>query len=174
LALPKKGSDLVFSVGEKIVYGYEGVFYVSDYTTSPFDKNDGRTFYVLRPVFGAENNIIVTPSEGGVTAMRAIINRDEAAALLERISDIREVVVDKERARRDIYRNVMSGCRDEDFISIIKTVRRRREEFIAQKRRLSETDTDFESRAKRCLFCELAAAMEISFAEAEKLVIEKL
>lgn len=164
----------MFSIGEKIVYGYDGVFSISEYTTSPIDKNDGRVFYVLRPVFGAENNIIVTPSEGGVTSIRAVISREEALSLLDRIKEIPEVVVERERARRDIYRSVMGGCRGENFVSIIKTVRHRREEFLAQKRRLSETDTDFESRARKCLFCELATALEISIADAEKLVLEKL
>ena len=164
----------MFSVGDKIVYGYEGVFCISEYTTSPIDKNDGRTFYVLRPIFGAENNMIVTPAEGGSTSIRPIISRDEALSLIEKIAEIPEVTVEKERARRDVYRNVMGGCRGEDFISIIKTVKRRRAEFIAQKRRLSETDTDFESRARKCLFCELASALEISLAEAEKLVLERL
>ncbi len=164
----------MFCVGDKIVYGCEGVFVVSEYTTSPIDKNDERVFYVLRPVFGSNGNIIVTPSEGGVTPMREVICREEAAALLERIPLIPEVTVEKERNRREVYRGVMNGCCGEACVSIIKTVRRRRAEFLAQKRRLSETDTDFEDRAMHCLFCELAVAMEISVSEAEKKFFEKL
>lgn len=164
----------MFAIGDKIVYGYDGVFVVSEYTQSPIDKNDERVFYVLRPAFGAGSNMIVTPSEGGLTPIRAVMTAEEASELIAMIGEISEVEVDRERNRRETYREVMSRCRAEDFVSIIKTVRRRRREFLAQKRRLSETDTDFESRARHCLFCELAVAMNTTVAEAEQSVLAKL
>ena len=131
-------------------------------------------FYVLRPVHGFENNVIVTPSEGGMTSMRLVIGREEALALIERIRDIGEVSVPYERGRRDAYKSVMACGRGEDFISIIKTVRRRRVEFMAQKRRLAETDTDFESRAKKCLYGELAVALDMPFVEVEPFIKQRL
>lgn len=164
----------MFAVGDRVVYGYEGVFCVSEYTTSPIDKNDKRVFYILRPAFGSGNSMIVTPSEGGVTPIRAVISREEAEAVINKIGEIGEIVVEKERNRREVYREVMGRCCAESCISILKTVRTRRRDFLAQKRRLAETDTDFESRARHCLFCELAAAMDISIAEAEQMVMEKL
>ena len=164
----------MFAVGDRVVYGYEGVFCVSEYTTSPINKNDKRVFYILRPDFGSGNSMIVTPSEGGVTPIRAVISREEAEAVIAKIGEIGEIVVEKERNRREVYREVMGRCCAESCISILKTVRTRRRDFLAQKRRLAETDTDFESRARHCLFCELAAAMDISTAEAEQMVMEKL
>ena len=169
-----KGSDCVFNIGDKVIYGFEGVFVVAEYTDSPIDKNDGRTFYVLLPVNGSSGSKILTPAEGGSVNMRAVMGCDEAKALVERIPEIGEVVVTNERGRRDAYRAAMTLGRSEDFVSIIKTVRRRRIEFLAQKRRLSETDTDFESRARNCLLSELSISLGISFAEAESIVSEKL
>ena len=164
----------MFNIGDKIVYGFEGVFCVAEYTTSPIDKSDERVFYILRPVLGSENNLVVTPSEGGSTLMRPIMSQDEARALIERVGEIGEVVVENERGRRDVYREVLCRCGGEDFVSLIKTVRRRRKEFLAMKRRMSETDTDFESRAKNCLYSELAVVLEITKQEAEAMVLEKL
>lgn len=164
----------MFNIGDKIVYGSEGVFTVSEYTSSPIDKNDARVFYILVPLYGPQNNKIVAPGEGGAVSVRAVISRDDALALIERIPDIEEVTVLQERGRRDAYREVLNGGRGEDYVSIIKTVRRRRKEFMAQKRRLSETDTDFESRAKNCLFSEIATALGVTKGEAEAIVDEKL
>ena len=169
-----KGSDLVFNIGDKIIYGTEGVFVVAEYTASPIDKNDERTFLVLRSVHGAEGNMILTPAEGGSVFMRAVMDRDVALALIDNIPHIGEVEVQNERLRRDAYRAVMSQGRGEDFVSIIKTVRRRRVDFLAQKRRLSETDTDFESRAKRCLWGELSVALDIPYGEVEAFIAERL
>ena len=164
----------MFQIGDKIVYGSEGVFFVSEYTTSPIDKADQRVFYILRPVGSAENNMIVTPGEGCSVKVRPVMSRDEALSLIDRIGEIEEVKVEFERGRRDAYRAVLCRGMGEDFVSLIKTVRRRRAEFLAQKRRLSETDTDFESRARHCLFTELAVALDITRSEAESLVAQKM
>ena len=164
----------MFAIGDRVVYGYEGVFCVSEYTTSPIDKKDERVFYILRPAFGSGNSMIVTPSEGGVTSIRAVISREEAEAVIDKIGEIAEVVVDKERNRREVYRDVMGRCCAEACISIIKTVRRRRVDFLAQKRRISETDTDFETRAKRCLWGELSVALDISYGDVEAFIAERL
>ena len=169
-----KGSELVFALGDKIVYGSEGVYAVSEYTKSPFDSADTRVFYLLRPVYGSASNLIVTPADGGATFMRPIMTRDEALALIERVPELPEVVVEKERLRRDVYRETLRQATGENFISLIKTVRARREVFLAQKRRLSEADTDFEGRAKHCLFGELSVVLDITLDEAERLVLEKM
>ena len=157
-----------------MVYGFDGVFVISDYTTSPIDKEDKRVFYVLRPMFGSGNSMIVTPSEGGATPIRAVISKEQAEAIIHGVCEVEEIEVSRERNRREVYREVMSLCQPESCVSIIKTVRRRRKEFFAQKRRLSETDTDFETRARHCLFSELAYALGVTFAEAEQAVLAKL
>jgi len=169
-----KGSEIMFALGDKIVYGSEGVYTVSEYTRSPFDNKDERVFYLLRPLHGSASNMIVTPAEGGSTVMREIMTHDEALALIERIPEIEEVTVEKERLRRDVYREVLRLATADNFVSLIKTVRARREVFMAQKRRLSEADTDFESRAKHCLFGELSVVLDITVDEAERLILEKL
>lgn len=164
----------MFNIGDKIVYGSEGVFTVQEYTTSPIDKSDERVFYILIPVNGSQNSKIIAPGEGGRVPMRGVMSREEALALIDRMPAIEEVTVTQERGRRDAYRAVISEGRGESFVSIIKTVRRRREEFLLLKRRLSETDTDFEGRAKNCLFGELSVALDIPRSDVERFIAERL
>ena len=165
----------MFAVGDKIMYGSEGVFSVAEYTSSPIDKNDTRVFYVLRPVSShSSNSMVIAPSEGGAAVIRPVIGREEALALIESIPKIETVTVERERMRREVYRAVMSGGRCEDFVSIIKTVRIRRAEFAAQKRRLAETDTDFEGRAYNCLLGELSVALDTEREQVADMVMAKL
>lgn len=164
----------MFDLGEVIVYGFEGVFTVSEYTTSPIDKSDKRVFYILTPAFGFSSNIIVAPSEGGTTLMRKVIDRGAALQLIDIIPSIEPVTVDKERSRREVYKSVMLNGNCEDYVSILKTVKARRAEFLAQKRRIAETDTDYESIAKRCLYSELALVLDKPYAEIERIISEKL
>ena len=162
----------MFSIGEKIVYGSEGVYFVAEYTTSPVDKNDTRQYYLLRPVYGPQGNIIITPVDNVNVKMRAVMDRAHAESFIESIPKIEILTVDREKNRREMYKNTLSCARCEDFIAIIKTVHVRREEFLRAKKRLAESDNDYEKKSKFCLYGELATALEIEFAEVERMIEE--
>ena len=53
---------VMFNVGDRIVYGNNGVCVVKDVIPSPFGKkDDDRLFYVLAPVYDSGNMVIYTP-----------------------------------------------------------------------------------------------------------------
>ena len=164
----------MFSIGDKIVYGSEGVFCVAEYTSSPIDKNDDRQFYVLKPIHGPEANIILTPVDNINVKMRAVMTKEDALAFIAKIPEIDVLTVDKEKNRRDLYRKVLAKAECEDYVSIIKTVRVRREEAMRLKKRLAESDTDYEKKSKFCLYGELAISLGIPMSEVEALVEVKI
>ena len=164
----------MFSIGDKIVYGSEGVFTVAEYTSSPVDKNDDRKFYVLKPVYGPQGNIIMTPVDNINVKMRAVMDRADALALIERIALIDILFVEREKNRRDTYREALACATCENYVSIIKTVHLRREEAIKQKKRLAESDNDYEKKAKFCLYGELSIALELSVSEVEQMIEQKI
>ena len=164
----------MFSIGDKIIYGSEGVYAVKEFTVSPIDKNDTRQFYVLHPVYGPIGNVIITPVGNDKVRIRPIMSRDEALLLLDRIPEIPILTVDREKCRRDVYRQALSNATPDDLISIIKTVKERRELFLKAKRRLSESDNDYEKKSKFCIIGEIASALDVSFEEAECIVMEKI
>lgn len=161
---------ILFSIGDKIVYGSEGVYFVAEYTTSPVDKHDTRQYYLLRPVYGPQGNIIITPVDNVNVKMRAVMCKSEAESFIERIPSIEILTVDREKNRREMYKNTLSRACCEDFIAIIKTVHARREEFLRTKKRIAESDNDYEKKSKFCLYGELATALEIDFAEVERMI----
>lgn len=164
----------LFSIGDKIVYGSEGVYLVAEYTTSPIDKNDTRQYYLLRPVYGPQGNIIITPVDNVNVKMRPVMDKVSAMVFIENIPCIEILTVDKEKNRREMYKNTLSrGC-CEDFIAIIKTVHVRREEFLRAKKRLAESDNDYEKKSKFCLYGELALALGVGFDEVERMIEEML
>lgn len=164
----------MFDLGEVIVYGFEGVFTVSEYTASPIDKSDKRVFYILTPALGASGNFIVAPSEGGSVLMRRVIDKATAVKIIDMVPYIEPVTVDRERNRRETYKSIASCGSCEGYVSILKTVKLRRAEFLAQKRRIAEADADYESIARKCLYSELSLVLEKPYAEIERLISEKL
>ena len=164
----------MFSIGDKIIYGSDGVFTVSEYSSSPIDKNDTRQFYVLRPVHGQVGNIIMTPVGKETTKMRAVMSRDEALAFIDAAPTVAPLTVEKEKDRRDVYRKALEIASAESLLSIIKTVAARREELAKVKKRPSESDNDYEKRAKHCLYGELAIALDVDISEVERFIEERL
>ena len=169
-----KGVWSLFSIGEKIVYGSEGVYCVAEYTASPIDKHDTRKFYLLKPVYGPAGNVILTPVDNVNVKMRRVMDKQAAIDFIHTIPGIGILTVEREKNRRDLYRATLaSGC-CEDYIAIIKTVKARREEFLKAKKRLAESDNDYEKKSKFCLYGELAVSLEIEFDEVEKTIDEIL
>ena len=157
----------MFSIGDMIIYGSEGVYTVTEYTTSPIDKTDTRQFYVLLPVHGPASNIIITPITNDKIQMRNVMSRDEAIGLIEKMPSIPALDVEKEKNRRDVYRKALDNATAEMLVSIIKTVMERRYALAKVKKRVSESDNDYEKKAKNCLYGELAVALDIQFDEVD-------
>ena len=164
----------MFSIGDKIIYGSEGVYTVKEFTTSPIDKTDTRLFYVLCSVHGPAGNVIITPVGNDKVKMRPVMSRDEALAFIDRIPEISTLTVEKEKNRREIYRQTLANATGDDFVSIIKTVMERREIFLKAKKRLSESDNDYERKAKFCLNGELASSLDIPIDEVDSFIRERL
>ena len=164
----------MFNIGEIIVYGTEGVFCVSDYAKSPVDKLDDRTFYILKPAFSGDCNTIYAPSENGTVKMRAVISREEAELFIESMHSISALVVEQEKKRRQAYKDAMHNADLCVYVSIMKAVQEKREDCIKSRKRLSESDNEYEKRAKFCLYGELAIALGIGFNEVEAYINRKL
>ena len=160
----------MFSIGDKIIYGSDGVFTVSEYASSPIDRNDTRQFYVLRPIYGPVGNVIMTPVDNEKAKMRPVMSHDEAIAFVDSLPTIEALTVEREKNRRDIYRKTLEMASVESLVSIIKTVQIRRIELAKIKKRPSESDNDYEKKAKHCLYGELSVALEIPFSEVERFI----
>ena len=164
----------MFNIGEIIVYGTEGVFCVSDYARSPVDKHDERVFYILKPAFSGDCNTIYAPSENGMVKMRAVISREEAESFIENMPSISALTVEQEKKRRQAYKDAMHNADLGVYVSIIKAVQEKREECLKGRKRLSESDNEYEKRAKFCLYGELAIALGMGFNEVESYINQKL
>ena len=164
----------MFSIGDCIVYGSEGVYTVSEYTSSPIDKNDTRQFYVLRPVHGPAGNVIITPVGNDKVKMRAVMSREEALGFIDRMPEIPTLTVEREKNRREVYRQALANASGDEFVKIIKTVMERREELLKAKKRLSESDNDYEKKAKFCLHGELSISLGIPIDQMDEFIKNRL
>ena len=163
----------MFEIGNRIIYGTNGVCVVKEIRNSPFDPADPRQFYVLAPVYDTANLTIYTPVENDRVVMRCMMTPEEAVRLLELAPGIDMVRVEIEKKRRDIYRTIVQSADPVSYLSLIKTVAYRRAEFRKTRRRLPDLDNDFEHTARNALYGELAQVLGREREEIHE-IIEKL
>ncbi len=162
----------MFNVGDRVIYENLGVYTVREISRSPVDKTDERLFYVLVPMHEPECNVVVTLTTN--TKVRGLISRERAEEIIGKIPELEPFTVENERLRKEIYRNALGGLDLEDYVRLIKTVMARREDFAKQKRRISDTDADYEKRAKHGLYSELAVVYDVKINEVENMIEEKI
>lgn len=160
----------MFEKGETVYYGTAGVCKVNDICRSPFDKNDDRMFYVLEPSDFAGGTIIYAPADNDKVILRPLMTENEAEALISSVSTLPLIKIVNEKQRREEYRNAMRNGTPESLAMVIKTIYSRKSTGNKDKKRMSDTDSEFDKVARRALFGELSIVLNVTAGEVESRV----
>ena len=161
----------MFSVGDHIVYGINGICRVEEIGPSPYDKEDQRTFYLLIPVNNPMGSTIYTPVDNERVPMRLLMTREQIAELIAEIPQIETLEIPVEKQRREIYREVIGALDPRGYVKVIKTVRQRRIELTAARKHFPVTDLEFGRLAKHLLCSECAHVLGMTEEEANQYII---
>ncbi len=164
----------MFQIGDHIVYGTNGVCLVTDICPSPFDKKDVRTYYVLKPVNSAAGVMIFTPVDNEKVAMRPLMSCREIEGLFSRMPAIPQLLIANEKQRRDAYRLAVSDGNPDSYVSVIKTVLERREEFSGTQRRLPDFEVEYDGMARRHLYTEISVVLGVPLEGMEEYVRQRV
>ncbi len=164
----------MFEIGEHIVYGTSGICRVEEICKSPYDKNDTRTYYLLIPAHNPMGSTIYTPVDNDRVPMRRLMTPEEIEALICAMPAIEVLQVPVEKQRREIYRTVIGALRPEGYVSVIKTVHRRREELTAARKHFPVSDMEYGRLAKHMLYSECAHVLGLAEDGMEAYIEEKL
>ncbi len=159
----------MFSVGEKIVYGENGVCTVEK--IAPMEGSScekGKLYYFLSPLIGS--GIYYAPIDSAVF-MRAVISKDEAEALIASIPSIEPAICTDNRFNHvyAFYRDLFKLHTNEALVSIIKGLSIR----MSEKKTKSGRNEATLKRAKDILHGELSVALGMGLDEVEAYIVSK-
>lgn len=160
----------MFSVGEKIIYGENGVCTVSMIgPLSAEDAGSGRLYYHLTPYIGS--GTYFAPVDTGAF-MRPVMSRDEACALIDSIPGIEPAICSDNRFNHvdSFYRDLIKLHSCEALVSVIKGLYLRMSERKTKSSRAESTM----KRAKDILHGELAVALGIELADVEDFISARI
>lgn len=160
----------MYSVGDKIIYGENGVCTVENIgplamSGAPKDK----LYYCLSPLIGS--GTYFAPVDTGVF-MRAVMSRDEAEALIDAMPGIEPAVCNDNRFNHvdAFYKELFRQHSCEALVAIVKGLRLRMEERKTKSSRAEATM----KRARDMLHGELSVALGIAPGEVEDYIRSRI
>lgn len=158
----------MYAIGDKIVYGENGVctvYAIAPLSMSRTDKN--KLYYHLRPLIGS--GTYFTPVDSGAF-MRPVISREEAEALIAAIPGIAPAICNDSRFNHvdAFYKELFKQHTCEALVAIVKGLRQR---ISGKKTRSSRAEATMR-RAKDMLHGELAVALGMEVDAVEQYITE--
>ena len=164
----------MFEVGEYIVYGSKGVCRIEDITHINIPgSNKEKLYYVLAP-FGDEKGKIYAPTDNEKVAMRKVITRKEAEALIQEMPTIEVLWIPDEKKRELKYKEALKTCDYRAWISIVKTLYNRKKERIAQGKKITSLDERYLKATENELYSELSLILGVPKKEMETFICSRL
>lgn len=153
-----------FAVGEKVVYGTNGICTIEDIIRqSPIPGEDERTYYILRQ---KENNglVISVPaeSEALLSRMRRVFSKQEIDSLLLGTCGREQEWIEDKRARADAFRIMLTGGITEDLILMIRAIYLHRQALAKNAKKLNVADETTLKSAEKLVREEFAYALQIA------------
>jgi len=164
----------MFKKDDIVIYSGYGLCQVVDVTTMnmngiPKDK----LYYTLHQLSG-NGGTIYTPVEHKEKVLREVITREEAQELIEGMDEIEDLWVTDERLRENQYKEAVKSCNCREWIRIIKCLYSRKQDRLAQGKKMTSVDEKYFNIAKECLYSELSISMDIPMEDMEAYITDKI
>ncbi len=152
----------MFSAGEFVVYGRSGVCRVEG-TELRGSPGEEKLYYILTVL--RQDYVIRTPVQGGRTALRAIMTREEADALIDSIPqrDDPPFFSTSLPALREHYRQALEARDSGALLGLTISLFHKKEETQRLGRKFGVIDERTMKEAEQLLFDELSFALDIPY-----------
>ena len=164
----------MFSIGDTVTYGINGVCRIESETTRKV-KGENKKYLVLKPVF-QDNATVYVPldNEGLVGRMKKTLTNEEAQNIIESIPQCKEEWISSDGERTKKFKEIMMSGDSKALTKMVRTLYLHREKQFAKGRKLHASDEHLLHDAENILFGELALALGILPEEVPAYIHEKI
>lgn len=120
----------------------------------------GKKYYTLVPVY-SKGSKVFTPVDSDKVILRPVLSKEEATELVHEIDDVEEMQIPDNKKREEIFKQSLRRCDCRELIRVMKTINTRREERIAEGKKVTAGDEKMLHAAEENLSRELAVAFDL-------------
>ncbi len=150
----------MFAIGDNVVYGSNGVCKIMNVGPLSFGGAKDRLYYTMKPRY-IKRSEIFSPTENNTMVMRKVMTKAEVDDFIRSIPDIKPLEIIEEKKRDQEYKQAVMTCDPATIISLMKTIRQRMEERIAEGKKVTASDSKYYHIAEDSLYGEFAISLDI-------------
>jgi len=164
----------MFSVGQNVVFGTDGVCVIKDKIWMKIDGTE-REYYVLCPAYDEKSTIYSPVDNGGQPSrIRAVITEEEINDLLKDVSEQKMKWIADDNDRKELCDSIIKSGDRKALMLMIEMLYVRREEQKANKRRFRIVDDNYLKKAESILNCEFAFVLGIAQEDVPAYIVERI
>ncbi len=149
----------MFQVKDVVVYGVVGVCEIADIATPPIKGIDGE-YYFLQPVYD-NKGIIYSPVSNNKVQMRKIITKETAEKLYAQAKHCRKDPALNEKVAPGEYDAYVKSQEPLKLLHLVRALYNIKNERAKDLRKMKSQDSRMLHAARKLLYGEMAAALEI-------------
>ena len=162
---------MMFSVGQNVLYGTNGVCVVEDITEKQVGKVS-MEYYVLKPLATDSSTLFVpTHNEELVKRIREVLNKDTIDSILSNLPDIGEWNENKQE-RSDNFKSIIAGGDCVELIRMIRLINAHSDELAENGRHLHMSDERFLKEAEKMVSEEVSLVLDVDKDTAIELILK--
>ena len=164
----------MFQIGDKVVYGIQGICVVSDLEQRVVDRKRLQ-YLVLEPIKKDGSRFLVPiQNEAAMAKLQKLLTREELSALLNGTAASCDCWIEDENARKQKYRELITHSDRRCLAAMVHALYQHRSRQLSVGRKVHLCDENFLRDAEKLLSSETAVVMDISWDEALLLIRSKL
>lgn len=156
----------MFQINDTIFYPSGGVCVIDDIRIVPFDGLPDRNYYIIHPVERPQETFFV-PVDSDKIKVRHLISREDAIDLMRNVAEIAPIEESNLKLLKDRITEALNKYECVEWFRVIRTVHCHRETLAGKSKRISDTERGYSDTAKRYLYAELSAVLDIPVSEVE-------
>lgn len=121
---------------------------------------DDRLYYTLVPLYDTKSKLFI-PAETVNSDLRPVMSRENALKLVENLPEIEPIIVQNEKEREKLFKDMIRSGSCEDISRIIKTLYQRKKARLAAGKKAVSLDEKYLFIAREQLYGELAVSLGI-------------
>lgn len=159
----------MFKVGDKVLYGSDGVCEITDITEKVFNEISAK-FYVLEPVFSNKSTSFVpTGNEKLTSKMKFVLSLSELQKVIKESCALSPWQND-DALRKEKFKSIISGSNIEEIVSMFKAVTVHKNELEKAGKKLHRADENAYKDALKIIYEEFSLYTEITKDDVEKII----
>lgn len=164
----------MFHIGNFVIYGLSGVCKVEEIGTMQLSGIESdKLYYTLLPLY-TKGSRLFTPVDNQKVVMRPILTKEEVYDLIDVFDEVDIIDEQQDKNRELAYKEALFSCDCKEWIRIIQTTIKRKEERIALGKKMAASDERYLKQAQDCLYGEFAVSLGIEKKEVKGFIEQRL